>query len=124
MPRMEKAKIVNRAGNWSFEEISMLVEFVMQNRHKLVGTSNKSNANVEKTKAHYWKMCSSVLVENGCSLRDWQKIRKKWQTISCDARAYHRDCNRTGKHSFIYLIKIKFKIKKGCTFNYDTFWVF
>ena len=81
-------------------------DFVRVNKHKLVGTSSKACANVEKVKQHYWELASRVLVENGCHSRTWKKIRKKWQTVCSDARAYHRDVNKTGECSF-YLFTFK-----------------
>lgn len=98
------SKKADRCSNWSFEEIEILTDFVKAHRDKLVGTSNKACANVEKVKQHYWELGSRVLVENGGHSRPWKKIRKKWQTLRSLARAYHRDMNKTGECLFFMLL--------------------
>ena len=97
MSEKAKDKAKHRASNLSYEEICVSSEFVRMHKHQLFGTKNKAQANVDKVKAHYWKMASAVLVENGGQQRSWKSIRKKWQNIACEARAYHRECNRTGR---------------------------
>ncbi|XP_022104605.1 uncharacterized protein LOC110986750 [Acanthaster planci] len=85
-----------RSTNWTYEEVRILSAFVREHTNKLFGTSHKGTEGFEEEKQKCWKMAAENPRASGGEARDWQRIRKKWQDVTCNARKYYRECHQTG----------------------------
>ena len=80
-----------RTRDVQFEENEMfaLISFVKDNRADLFGSGSKGGYRVEEAKKKAWISCAeAVYISGGTSLREWQKVRHKWNDLQYKAKKY------------------------------------
>ena len=76
-----------RTKNFSSDEISMLVDFVHENKSQLFGSLSSSLAYEDKN--HVWEDIAKEISEPHGTLRNKEDVSKKWSKCSSQVQANH-----------------------------------